>query len=121
MKNVRKTERGWAGHFCCSHECLFRRNTLVELGNKKIVVSTVGLMLSPEDSEDTFIKIGIDTYFETMCFYSNNNEFDDADGQKPIFVDKPHYIGEPNREIDANNMHETIVNEITEKLLAGRL
>ena len=62
---VKRTERGWAGHFIGAHDCMFRRNTLLERGKDRIVVSTVGGYLRNEKLET----IGAGgRYFETMAF-----------------------------------------------------
>lgn len=67
-QEVKRTERGWAGHFCCSNRCLFRRNTLLEYEDKKIIVSTVGQMKL--DSGEIYT-IGYNRYYETMAFEVN--------------------------------------------------
>ena len=39
---VKRTERGYPGHFILSHRCVFTRNTLLEYGETRVIVSTVG-------------------------------------------------------------------------------
>ena len=35
MSVVKRTEQGWAGHFICSRNRLFKRNTLIEYKDRK--------------------------------------------------------------------------------------
>ena len=113
MEKVIRIERGWVGHYCCSSRCLFRRNTLLSLGDKKIVVSTVGRMVVGNEIE----KIGLDRYYETMAFFAEKKSvYYDADVEKQIIIDSNWSINEIYAEIEANNMHEAVVNEIVEKL-----
>ena len=65
MGDVTRTERGWGGHFCLSRRCQFRRNTLLESGDNRVVVSTVGLLRSKDD--EGFESLG-GRYYETMAF-----------------------------------------------------
>jgi hypothetical protein len=119
---IKRTERGWAGHFCGSHNCKFRRNTLLE-GDKKIVVSTVGGYYPKEDLET----IGHNRYYETMAFhaikegvYIDANVWDqiDFDSNWAICYDSEHDIPD---DIDnlADQMHETVVNELIGKMQEG--
>ena len=117
---MKRIERGWAGHFICAHECLFRRNTLVDFGRKKIVVSTVGMMRDSinEGSYDTIGAGG--RFYETMAFHAKKEgPYWDIDVSKQIyfksewaicaksFKDLP--IDADNK---ANDMHETVISEI---------
>lgn len=120
MENqVKRTERGWAGHFCCADRCLFRRNTLLEYDGKKVVVSTVGRMMSLDGK--SFEMIGRDRFFETMAFMSCGNRWDDIDSGKPVRFESKWTLPSPDMEIEANEMHEAVVKEIDGYLLAGTL
>jgi hypothetical protein len=112
------TERGWAGHFCCADRCNFRRNTLIEYDDIKIVVSTVGLMRS-FDKENKFEEIGLDRYYETMAFHAHNHGFYDADVSLQINFNSQWSIGSVDAEIEANIMHDKVVKEIASRLKKG--
>ena len=118
-KELKRTERGWAGHFICADSCKFRRNTLLEYNDKAIVVSTVGAMYLNGKLEE----IGVNRHYETMAFYvdKDSGEYKDADVSNQVYFDSPWAMkwhkGYPDNE--ANEMHENVVKELTEKLLRG--
>ena len=128
---VKRTERGWAGHFCASSRCLFRRNTLLEAGDVKIVVSTVGLLENPFYGDKSkgilakgrFDTIGVDRYFETMAFHSNpaDTRYHDIDVSRHVAFDSPWAISKIDADDKANDMHEAVVAEIITKLERGEL
>lgn len=114
------TERGWAGHFICASSCLFRRNTLIEFGKKKIVVSTVGGMQLKEN--DTIKEIGLNRFYETMAFRAKKEgQYLDADVLKPIFFESKWALGKEKNDNIVNMMHENVVNEIVKKMKVGIL
>lgn len=117
---VKRTERGWAGHFICSNRCNFRRNTLIEYGNKKWVVSTVGALIIDGNMEE----VGCDRWYETMAFEAHLQDgYWDADVEKEIYFDSPWGINSKTvarygKSVDniANDMHEAVVAELMEKI-----
>jgi len=115
MSCVNRYERGWAGHFICANRCRFRRNTLLECGETRIVVSTVGLM---ENSDgDDFDTIGHGRHFETMAFHAEHDgRYWDADVTREVEFESPWAIGESDADDRANEMHETVVNELMAKM-----
>jgi len=119
MKLIR-TERGWAGHFCCSDRCLFRRNTLLEYGETRIVISTVGLMQDCRN-EGVFEPIECNRYYETMVFHAKRtaNRYWDADLEREVAFSSPWGISEKDAEDKANDMHEVVVDEIGRRLKSG--
>ena len=116
-RGVIRQERGWAGHFICANSCRFRRNTLLTYKDIRIVVSTVGLM----ERDGKFETIGHNRHFETMAFHSDptDKRYYDANVSKQVYFDSDWAIAEQDADDKANEMHETVVLEITNKLLAG--
>ena len=116
MTKVIRTERGWAGHFICSNQCRFRRNTLLELDGSRIVVSTVG----NHWYKDKLLPIGVERYFETMAFHAMfEDPYWDADVSKQISFDSNWSLDENANDNDANDMHETVVEEISRRMASG--
>lgn len=122
LKEVKRTERGWAGHFCCSDSCKFRRNTLLECGEIKVVVSTVGNYF---DSRGKFDHVGIGRDYETYAYHVDpaSGDYKDIDVERQIwFESRGAYLikkGDKYPDLIANNMHETVVQELTDKLAKG--
>lgn len=123
---VTRTERGWAGHFICAQDCKFKRNTLLECGIVKVVVSTVGLMTNPMKGvgagyEKKYTEIGAGRYYETMAFHSNPDDtrYHDADVTRYVDFDSPWSISVIDADDKANDMHEAVVAEISSKLKEG--
>lgn len=115
------TERGWPAHFICADRCLFRRNTLIECGNRRIVVSTVGAMRDVTRG-GAFEEIGAGHYFETGAFRAKRSEpagYWDVDVHRTIPFEAPRYLTtKPHwgSDAEADAMHEAVVAELTAKL-----
>lgn len=119
---VKITERGWPAHFICAHKCQFRRNTLVEFEDLKIVVSTVGVMKDyPSGKIET---IGFERYYETMVFMGKyENPYWEADISKEIWFQNNWSLNECEHDSDlkAQEMHENIVQEMAETIISKKI
>lgn len=131
MEEVKRTERGWTGHYCRSRYCTFHRNTLLEYGDKKWIVSTVGCQVAKYGrllyNKDDIISIGHQRWYETIAFKAINiNGYLDADVTKEIKFNSEWGIwGRTWEEVlkkyehpdlAANEMHERVVEELMEKI-----
>jgi len=132
MEEVKRTERGWAGHYCCSGDCTFRGNTLLEYKNKKWVISTVGCQICRHDvlpycKAGDIMTIGHNRWYETEAFESSYDEYNDADVSKEIEFNSEwgiwgktwdEVMEKCNQYPDlvANEMHEKVVKELMEKI-----
>lgn len=115
--SVKRTERGWAGHFCGSVNCRFHRNTLLEYGRKKIVVSTVGAWYHQEYDDPE--ELGPFRFYETMAFKGKYEKpYWEADIYKRVQFSSPWCVATCSRgsDLEANEMHETVVKELMNKL-----
>ncbi len=128
-RKVKQKERGWAGHFCNAAYCRFRRNTLLEAGDTRIVVSTIGAY---NPSGKKVAPIGPGRYYETMAFHarlvatgdSSVPRFPgywDADVSREVEFDADWALPNDSFGADwlANGMHERVVAELKQKLAAG--
>ncbi len=112
------TERGWPGHFICASDCVFRRNTLVEHGDERVVVSTVGNMRRKHDEKPDTIGAFGRTY-ETMVFRAIFKEgYWEADTCEQLeFYSNWALTGLHNlSDAAANSMHEKVVKELSERM-----
>jgi hypothetical protein len=115
---LKRTERGWVGHFICGDRCRFRRNTLIEFGRKKIVISTVGNLFIDGKLE----KIGADRYAETMAFKAKKDGiYWEADATKPVYFDSQWESSITDDDNKLNEMHESVVSELLLKIMRGTL
>lgn len=115
---VKRTERGWVGHFICGHDCLYRRNTLLQKNDRNIVISTVGAMRRNGRLE-TIGAYG--RYYETMAFEGKlEGEYWEADVGQQLSFESPWAICADSADElsdyvdnDADKMHEAVVAEMT--------
>lgn len=118
---VKRTERGWAGHFCCSYRCEYHRNTLLEYNGMKVVVSTVG-RLRKDMISYTYEDLGYKRYFETMAFMAKEDDkYNDADVDRELLFDAKWSLPSPDMELEADAMHEDVVTELSKRLVDGTL
>ena len=119
MKRVKRTERGWGGHFICADDCKFRRNTLLEYNGNFVVISTVGNYF--KDGE--YRLIGHERHFETMVFLSvkGDNLYHDADICRQVDIDSSWTLFNAENDNLADEMHEKIVKEVSKKLRNNNL
>jgi hypothetical protein len=115
---IKRTERGWAGHFILGYRCRFHLNTLLECGDKKIIVSTVGNLLDRKSKEPEIISCN--RYYETMAFKAKQDEeyeeYMEIDVTKQLNFKSQWRISEPFKDNEANEMHEKVVQEFIKKM-----
>lgn len=127
LKSLTITERGYAGHFAGWRNCDYRRNTLIEYGTRRIIVSSIGdyYLFEPDGPQE----IGHDRYFETKVFPAHLVEgYWVADTTREISIESPNQINKETLTDSSfqtfnlmDNQHDDVVKEITEKLMANEI
>ena len=129
---IKRTERGWAGHFVCGPRCNWHRNTLVQdEKGRYIVISSIGALPILDSNGDRigFAPIGVCRYYETMVFVAKREGlFIEADvGQQRSVGNLKWYVNkEPNgrTDLEAEEIHENHVKYVIEnfdKVYAGNV
>lgn len=110
----------------------FRRKTLLEYGETRVVVSTVGDMKFPisesEVAERYYIEpkflrqVGYNRYYETMVFrFDPYDDSHNVDVKNEISFESQWSIDRLNADKEAIEMHERVIAEISERLVKGEI
>ena len=120
LQEVKRTERGWGAHFIGAHHCEFRRNTLLECGDIRLVVSTVGANTPKQDGKYSLVNAY--GFYETLVFKADKAPYWDIIPSQQVGFDSKWCIDKMRSTIDieANDMHEAVVHEMTKKLQEGK-
>lgn len=120
FKKVKRTERGWKAHFIGGRNCRFGRNTLLERGNTRYIISTVGAYYPYTDDDEKnsgCVKINTQGYYETLIFEAmEEGVYWDINVEKqlPVPEECDWVVENLDFESDkrANDMHERIVTAV---------
>lgn len=117
---IQVKERGWPAHFVLADKCTFTRNTLLQHGQNRVVISSVGCLLSSYKSDAEIEMIGSGRYYEVKAFVAiwEDNVWA-ADVQKQIDLECNQVITEmtDDSHIKADLMHDEAVAEVMMNLL----
>ena len=69
----------------------------------------------------SFDTVGLDRFFETMAFVTDETKYHDADATQQVEFDYKWSLDSPDMEIEADEMHENVVKEISEKMKKNKL
>lgn len=124
-KKAKITYRGWPGHYILGHRCVFRLNTLIECGKKRVVVSTVGELLSREGSPGKVLCEPLgptggpgngDRYYEIYVREARREHgWWEADFSRPVKFRGRRAFGKT-EERQAQNAHYRVVAQIAKRL-----
>jgi hypothetical protein len=92
---------------------------LLEKDGVYVVVSSVGSMVINGELDT----VGLGRYYETMAFFSDEGDsrYHDIDVSRQISFESEWAIAEQDADDKANDMHETVVLELSKKLEEGSL
>lgn len=114
LKEVKRTERGWPGHQVCSPYCKFRRITVLVCENTEILICTYGDW-QVENVSRAFIS---GYYYEARAFHATEYTHY-ADKNRRVLFESPKMLSTRGANREADEMHETVVSEISHRLSTG--